>query len=348
MNFGMIDDPRQWIQHILPTLDRSPLYRHLASGMAVDPETAALLNFIDNDQPKLILFFTVVNFLVFKHSDHPFAQFYPRFSAQPRESGDVYPSFKDFCRTYRADLEFLMPRRRLQTNEVSRCANLLPAFSLVYERGGSKPLSMIEIGASAGLNLNWYYYDYIYQGTFHVGNDASPVQIHCSLPEHHFPALRGIPEVASCQGIDLSPPNINSHKDVLWLAAHVWPEEKRRYDLLDAAIKFTRLHPPRLYEGDATQLLPNLLAAIPLDHTPCIWHSFALNQGPAEVKARIECQLLNASKDRTVYRVSLEVDPKRQAPPRLEVTTYQKGALLNEVLAECAYHGESMIWLAPA
>src|SRR5579884_1788056 len=277
MVFSNLDDPRRWIDHIFPTLDSSPLYKSLKQDLIDDPELASLLMLVDKDQPLLTLFFTAVNYLVFKYPQEGLAQFYPYLNQHPRDPADAYPFFKAFCTAHRSELKQLLPSVRMQTNEVTRCANLLPAFCLVYERERGKPLDMIEIGTSAGLNLNWFRFGYVYQNTLAVGDQFSPVQISCALPEHHFPALKGIPEVAVCQGIDLSPLSIGNDNDVLWLRAHIWPEEQWRYDLLDAAIQFTRLHPPRLYGGDATRLLPNLLAAAPLDHTLCIWHSFALN-----------------------------------------------------------------------
>src|SRR5258707_12495025 len=56
---------------------------------------------------------------------------------------------------FRSALRTLLPMARLQTNEVTRCANLLPAFEIVSRRGACRPLALIEIGCSAGLNLFW-------------------------------------------------------------------------------------------------------------------------------------------------------------------------------------------------
>jgi hypothetical protein len=194
MGFHGLDDPRGWLRTILPTLGRSPLYQAFAAGMADDADMVELLHRVDKEQPLLILFFTLVNFLLLRDRDHPLAQCYPALSARPRPAQDAYPSFRDFCLSHREELWQWLPQVRLQTNEVTRCACLLPAFHLVHRRGGGKPLALIEIGASAGLNLNWFRYGYTYQPMLAVGHQDAPVQLHCALQGDHipdFPALSG-------------------------------------------------------------------------------------------------------------------------------------------------------------
>ncbi len=45
---------------------------------------------------------------------------------------------------------------------ILRCACLLPAFSAIAQVTG-RPLALIEIGPSAGLNLNWDRFRYRYR-----------------------------------------------------------------------------------------------------------------------------------------------------------------------------------------
>jgi len=157
-----VDDPRQWLGYIPKTLHYSALYSHLYTGLKDDQEIVSLLAHVDKDQPLLILFFSVMNFLVLRERHHEFAQFYPYLSTSPRPASEAYPYFRDFCLTHRDEIRPLLSGTRLQTNEVTRCANLLPAFELVSQRSGRQPLAFIEIGASAGLKLNWSRFGYRY------------------------------------------------------------------------------------------------------------------------------------------------------------------------------------------
>ena len=350
MGFHGLEDPRGWLRTILPTLRRSPLYHACATGMADDAEIIELLNRVDKEQPLLILFFTLVNFLLLRERDHPLARFYPYLTERPGPAQDSYPSFRDFCLSHRSALREMLPQARLQTNEVTRCACLLPAFHLVHRRGGSKPLALIEIGASAGLNLNWFRYGYTYQHVLTVGHQDAPVQLHCALQGDHIPDFPDtLPAVARCIGIDLHPLHLHHDADARWLRAHIWPEETWRYPLLDAAIRLARQHPARILTGDACYLLPELLAHLPLEQTVCVFHSFALNQGPPAVRQQIEQQLACASRTRPLFQVALEVAAASRQSPTLELFTYQGGSCRSrERLAYCALHGEWMRWLASA
>ena len=49
-----------------------------------------------------------------------------------------------------------MRTRRVQTNEIRRCSYLMPAFRITVSiDSGGMPLGLIDVGASAGLNLLW-------------------------------------------------------------------------------------------------------------------------------------------------------------------------------------------------
>jgi hypothetical protein len=290
----------------------------------------------------------VINFILLRDTSDELAQFYPYLNPSPRPATEAFPYFRKFCLLHQDEIKRLLSGARLQTNEVTRCANLLPAFEIVSQRSGRQPLALIEMGASAGLNLNWPLFGYHY-GQITTGDLASSVQIQCVLQGDILPPIPAtLPLIAQCQGIELFPLDIHNEADVRWLRSCIWPEESERYRLLDAAISLAQSQPTRVSVGDASNLLPAILATIPQEETLCLWHSFALNQGPLHVKESIEQTLLQASKTRPVYRVSLEVDTTKGGRPRLELFSYQGGTCSEgEWLANCAIHGENMEWLIP-
>src|SRR5437660_4629383 len=124
----IIHDPRHWNTYAMTSFERiSPLYQHFAQGMQSDPEMLALLSLVDTDQPMYVLFFSRVNLLA-RRLRHPLlTEFYPYFCPHPRPAKEAYPVFREFCLSHREELRILLPHVSLQTNEVTRCANRLPA-----------------------------------------------------------------------------------------------------------------------------------------------------------------------------------------------------------------------------
>ncbi len=354
MSLSSVEDPRNWLGFIPATLKDSPLYSELWEHIKNDAEILAFVNLIQKDQPNLVTFFCAVNFLLLREPHQPLALYYPYLHQEGAPPlTEAYPFFREFVLAHSAELHNLLPTARLQTNEVTRCANLLPAFTLAYQRGGYQPLHMIEIGCSAGLNLLWNQYRYQYGSgltteNIVVGDLTSPVQIHCEVLGPYLPLLPEamLPVVANCQGIELVPRNIYDEEDMRWVRAAIWPEELGRHQVLDAAITFARQRGVPLHKGDACDLLPALLDAIPEHQTAIVWSSFAVNQGPVEVKECIDLQIREASQRIPIYRVALEFALEKQAGPRLELSEYQGGQIVKqELLARCAVHGEHMTWL---
>ena len=69
------------------------------------------------------------------------------------------PAFAEFCETHAAAIAAIIEARVVSTNEVRRCALLLPAFARAAARLG-EPLHLVEVGTSAGLKLLWDHYAY--------------------------------------------------------------------------------------------------------------------------------------------------------------------------------------------
>lgn len=330
----------------------SPLYAHLYECIEQDPDLLALLTPIDTHHPVPLVFFSTVNALVLRERPQPLAEFYPFLHRPARAAAEAWPYFRAFCLEHQNELRRRLPTARMQTNEVTRCANLMPAFELVYQRSG-QPLALIEIGASAGLNLAWDRYNYHYhcdQDVIRYGG-SSPLDLHCEIEgtSQHRPLFpRGaLPPVSWRVGIDISPLDVTNESDALLLASYIWPEEFSRYQILTDAIAFARTDPPDIRAGDACTLLPELLASrTAANEALCVYHSYAIPRNVEALSAPIVAILAMASQERDIYRISLETDPERRQRPRLELLLYRGGKSISlEHLANCALHGESMEWL---
>jgi hypothetical protein len=137
---------------------------------------------------------------------------------------------------------------------------------------------LIEVGASAGLNLRldryWYRYD-----DESVGLASSSVQLEPRLEGALAPSF-AMPDVVWRRGLDRRPVDVTDDAAVTWLRACVWPEQRWRADLLEAAVDDARRDPPIVVAGDAVADLPDLVAAAPDDAALCIVHTAVLNYLP--------------------------------------------------------------------
>ena len=142
----------------------------------------------------------------------------------------------------------------MQTNEVQRSWALLPAFLAVAD---GRPLELLELGPSAGLNLLWDRYAYRYttgtwgEGELELrGDDRIPPP--ASLLERRVQVVRR-------RGVDLSPVDATTLHGSRVLQAFVWADQTERLERLRRAIAVVRRDPPELIRGDYVDALPGLL-----------------------------------------------------------------------------------------
>ena len=329
-----------------PDLD-SPTYAELAAGVAGDGELLALAAGRQRGQPAPNMLFGAVQYVLLQGVEHPLAAHYPILSGPEPPQGPAFPLFRAFCLEHRERIAELIATRRTQTQVVRRCTCLLPAFGLVYREAGA-PLALIDVGASAGLNLNFdrYAYRYLRAGreVLRWGSEAARVELEAdlrgsgTLPE----PPRAIP-VASRDGIDLSPIDLADPDELLWLRALIWPEHLERHaQLMDAAAEL-KCSPIRLHRGDASRDLPHLLQRVPAEAALVVYSTIALYQVPREGRRRITEGLELRSRERLVWQVALE----GHHPPSLTLTRYRDGAGETELLARASPHGWWIDWRNP-
>src|SRR5690242_16769048 len=117
----------QWNPFIVEMMERiSPLYSYLSQQMEQDLDLLALEGLVPRHQPCPITFFAAVNALLLREQSHPLAAYYPCLTATPQLAQGAYPAFRAFCLSHQHELEAMLPQMRLQTNEITRCANWLP------------------------------------------------------------------------------------------------------------------------------------------------------------------------------------------------------------------------------
>ncbi|MEP1209604.1 MAG: DUF2332 family protein [Rhizobiaceae bacterium] len=146
-----------------------------------------------------------------------------------------------------------------QTNEVSRSSVIYPALMTIAERC-QQPLSLLEVGASGGLNLRADRFSYDLGGQ-QCGEPGS--QLHL-VPQWQgsLPKIAA-PDIASRSGCDLNPLDPLDPADELRLRAYVWPDQADRKARIDAALLIARDNPATVDRQDAVQWLGHQLANLP-------------------------------------------------------------------------------------
>lgn len=322
----------------------SPMYAELAGGVAGDDELLALTAHRQQGQPAPNMLFGAVQYLLLRGVEHPLAAYYPILSGLEPPPQPAFAAFRAFCLEHRQRVGSLIAARRTQTQVVRRCTSLLPAFGLVC-REAEAPLALIDIGASAGLNLNFdrYFYRYLRAGREALRWGRSEARV------RHEADLRGmgtlpapaqeIP-VASRDGIDLNPVDLADPDELLWLRALIWPEHVERHaQLVDAAAELEH-SPIRLHRGDATRHLFRLLDCVQAETALVVYSTIALYQIPRDGRRRIRAALEAWSRDRPVWQVALE----GPHPPSLTLTRYRNGSGATELLARASPHGWWIAW----
>lgn len=321
----------------------SPLYERLSLGIGNDGELLEMAACAVS-KPVPMIFLAAVHFLLLNEKQHSLAAYFPDISPYPHAlDGDPYPVFRDFCLARRAEITRIVSTYHVQTNEVRRSACLLPAFGIVARQAGGFPLALVEIGASAGLNLLWDHYAYDYGNGQFYGDRASPVHLTCVLRGKKIPPIpQTFPKIASRLGLDIHPIDVREAPAAKWLRAFIWPEQKARFAMLEGAMAIARRHPPELRAGDALELLPDIMSTTPPDRVLCLFHTFVSNQMKPEGIKRLATLIADCGAKRDVFCISIDFS---DGYPRVELLSYIKGVEIRRRLANCSGHSRWMEWI---
>ena len=329
----------------------SPLYERLSLHVADDSELLALARHCSPGQPTPNLFLAAAHLVLLDNPDHPLSAYYASLVDSPADRDGAYPHFRSLCLEHRDRIEETISTRRVQTNEVGRCAVLLPAFAIVAERSAARRVAFVEVGASAGLNLLWNLFHYRYDKRISWGDPASPVRLACEPRGAPLPPIPdALPSVAMRVGIDLDPVDTGDADAVAWLRALIWPEHRHRVAALDGALRIAASKPPMLIAANALDALPDVLENAPHDAALCVFHTHTLNQFPPDARQRFGEILDEFGARRDLYVVSVERQGAQQerVGALLELTAYESGRKTTRALARCDNHGMWLDWFGYA
>lgn len=231
-----------------------------------------------------------------------------------------------------------------QTNEVARSGPIIAAAWFLGNQTPGVTYDALELGASAGLNLNFPHYSLADDDGFQpalAGDGISDVRL---VPRWQgaSPAPQPL-TIASARGVDLNP--LDPGRDGFRLMAYVWADQRDRLGRLRSALAIAGGHRPALDQGDAADWLEAQLAP-PATHGRLVYHTVAAQYFPDATRARIEKALLaagqQASAERPLAHFSMEGDGGDGAALRLRL--WRGGPVREWDLGRADFHGRWIDW----
>jgi hypothetical protein len=277
----------------------SPLYERISAGVAGDAE---LLGWVQAAPPAAHIppaLLAAVHYVVLGEPDHPLAHIYAG-----RSEADPAPIFLRLCRDRKDEVMALLATRHIQTNDCGRSALIGPGLTWLASRLQG-PLALVDVGASAGLNLLCERYRIDYGATGATGPSDSPVRIACRIAGGNPPIAGTLPPLVSRIGIDRSPIDLTDPDDARWLLACVWPDTGR-LERTDASIRLAQGDLPRVIAGDANEVLPAVLGDLPSGANAVITTTWVFAYFSPEDRVRFVKLLEAESHSRTLAWLSAE------------------------------------------
>jgi hypothetical protein len=267
--------------------------------------------------------------------------------------GDARAAFAAIADLVTADPGMLgdWDARPPQTNEVGRSAALMSGL-LVVADDLRLPLSVREIGSSAGLNLRLDRYWYEQDGAG-WGDRGSEVR----FIDHWRgggPPFGANLEIADRRGCDPDPVDATSEDGALTLLSYIWPQPPARFDRARSAISIAQSMPVTIDRADAREWVPDQLRDRRQGAVLVIMHSVMwqyLDDATRDaVRSSIEGAGRGATPDTPVAWVRLEPNPEFYVPAELRITVWDgtSPAPRDQLLATTGFHGGQLDWTSAA
>jgi hypothetical protein len=266
----------------------------------------------------------------------------------PSTGGDgdaqaAWPAVRELIAGGRAELVDALAHP-LQTNAPTRAKALVGGLCLVAERTGA-PVRLLELGASAGLNLRLDRFRYEQDGMA-FGPEDSPVRFVDFLTGGRPPLATGF-EVAERAGCDLNPIDATTESGRLTLLACIFPDERERFDLLERAIAVARQTPAPVEQADLSAWVADRLMEPRPGMATVVLHTIVWPYLPAAVRRSAEDAIAAAGRraDAASPLALLSFEGAETDPSRTEVhlTLWPGGE--RQLLARSTHHPVTVDWL---
>lgn len=282
------------------------LYRTLILAMADDWEAGGVVREIcGEDAPSSAVvqlrLLGGLQRLVLTRQAPQLTMYYPNLggTASPEHAwADVEPVLQAHVPELREALE-LAP----QTNEPGRSVALLIGLFDVVRRSGLTSVRLLELGASAGLNLLVDHYFVSGEGWSYGPADSVlrfPDSVHGRVDPIEF-------SVVSRRGCDLSPVDPGTVDGRIRLTSFVWPHDLHRHERLRAALQVATAHPVPVDAAGASEWLPAQLESPRPDGVlTVVWNSVTRQYWPREEIEAVQAILDAAAARMPIAHIAME------------------------------------------
>jgi hypothetical protein len=324
-----------------------PVYVRVVTAAADDPEIMQLMEAAPRGQRRANLLLAAVHDLLLAGATDPLGRWYQTVNgglAPPTE--DPGPAFLSFVDAHRDEIRNALEHRATQTNEPNRSCLWWVATRAAAADVADRPLSLVELGPSAGLNLAFDRADYDWGA-----HDLPDARLRCAVRRGAELIDWPVPPIAARVGIDQSPISLDDQAGLRWLKACIWPEQPERHLRFDAAVARSRLDPPRLVRGDLIDELPGVIDAIPPDHHVIVVNTWVLAYVRRDRRIELSAVLDSLAAGRAMTWICAEgpgvvdwVDPRRdeEISTVVGMARWRDGARTNATVARCHAH---LAWL---
>jgi len=324
----------------------SPLYGGLLTRAAADVEAGGpLARVLDgraasNASALGLRLLGAVHRLVLQGEAPALARWYP--SAGGR--ADAEAAWPDFRAVVDGHLEAVGAGldRPVQTNEVGRSTALVGGF-LEVARVTGLPLRVLEVGASAGLNLRWDRFRYEARGLT-WGPADSPVRL-CSYNSDVPLPFDVEARVVDRAGCDAAPVDPTTEDGRLTLLSYVWPDQPHRFRLLKAALAVAAEVPAPVDSADVATWTGERFTPEPGVAT-VLYHSIVMQYLPDDRRAAFKALVRERGPAATPAAplAWLRLEPVGEEAA-LRLTVWPGGR--DATLAWSGFHGQNVRWLGP-
>ncbi|MBM9504328.1 DUF2332 domain-containing protein [Actinacidiphila acididurans] len=278
---------------------RSAVYEALSESVAGDDALLGLLLDTPGDQRRPSLLFAAVNLLLAAHPGDELSAYYAIHGGRRTPDERLVPAFAAFCADHRDELLRLLRERSTQTNEIRRCVALRLALDHVRRRLPG-PFALVEVGASAGLNLLFDHYGYRLNGRQDPGAGAPVISCEVRGDPNGF-ALGTAPRITRRLGIDRNPVDLSDPDARAWLEAFIWPEQVGELATLRAATDLALASAElSVVPGEATTDTARLIGQLPGSEPVVVFTASLLSYLAAEARSAFVAQLQEAAAHRPV------------------------------------------------